>query len=58
MGVNSPKLNLLTTNKGIRFMLALESHRAFYIPPPKDRFSQFLSTGVQWDGRLMLGLKL
>ena len=29
MGVRSPKLSLLTTNKGIKLMLASESHNAF-----------------------------
>ena len=31
MGVSSLKLNLLTTDKGIRLMLAPESHSAFPI---------------------------
>ena len=31
VGVSSPKLNLLETDKGIRFMLASESHSAFPI---------------------------
>ena len=31
MGMRSPKLNLLTTDKGIKSMLALESHSAFPI---------------------------
>ena len=31
MGVSSPKLSLLTTDKGIRLMLAPESHNAFPI---------------------------
>ena len=31
MGVSSPKLSLLTTDKGIKLMLALESHNAFPI---------------------------
>ena len=31
MGVSFPKLSLLTTYKGIRLMLALESHNAFPI---------------------------
>ena len=31
MGVSSPRLSLLTTDKGIRLMLALESHSAFPI---------------------------
>ena len=31
MGVSSPKLSLLTTDKGIKLMLDLESHIAFPI---------------------------
>ena len=31
MGVSSPKLSLLTKNKSIRLMLALESHSTFPI---------------------------
>ena len=31
MGVSSPKLSLLTTNKGIKLILAPESHNAFPI---------------------------
>ena len=31
MEVSSPKLNLLATDKGIKLMLALESHNAFPI---------------------------
>ena len=31
MGVSSPKLSLLTTDKGIKLMLALESHSTFPI---------------------------
>ena len=29
VGVSSPELNLYTTDKGIKFMLAPESHKAF-----------------------------
>ena len=29
VGVSSPKLSLCTTDRGIRFILALESHKAF-----------------------------
>ena len=35
VGVSSPKLNLYTTDKGIKLMLAPESHKAFlnsYLP--------------------------
>ena len=31
MGVSSPKLRLLTTDKGIKLMLALKSHNVFPI---------------------------
>ena len=31
MGVSSPKLSLLTIDKGIKLMLALKSHNAFPI---------------------------
>ena len=31
MGVSSPKLSILTINKGIKLMLALESHSALTI---------------------------
>ena len=31
MGVSSPKISILTTDKGLKLMLALESHNAFPI---------------------------